>query len=144
MSVARVQSDDEADIVTDEFRREVRLALERNKIANRAAGRTRDPDRPPDDQASLARAINADKTLIGAILGPVRETSQIKRDKLVERSSFVPAIRRVLELRPTRTMSVPEELDSLVRQWDAIGEDAQMTILGAFERALEHARRRSR
>jgi len=79
--------------VTEEWRERALAALADNETKNRSAGlRPRDPNRLPDDHASLARAIGLDdysgiRTLLGA-----RKSESKRPSKIVAKSKLVKPI----------------------------------------------------
>lgn len=112
--------------ITDEWRERVRAQLAANRVLNKNSGRRRDPDRPPDDHASLARAIGADKTGIANLIGPVRPTSRANPRPLSSTSAYHDEIVRVLGVPPSTKPVDPD--DELAPQLEHLNDEERDTL----------------
>jgi hypothetical protein len=123
--------------VTERFREEVRSTLAANKTRNRALGLHKgDPGYQISNQAELADAIGVDKNLIKNMLGGVRAGT---KTKLIQRSTYVGAIREALKLSAVSQITVPSERASVLLILAGLPAD----IFRGFEDAVKAQHRRT-
>jgi hypothetical protein len=129
-------SEEEED-VTDDFRRDARATMERNRDLNAISGAVeKDPSYLIDSQAALARVLKVSDKHISNILGPVRKGSKWDR---VDRSTYVRPIREALRMPTMISVSVPKSRAEIVQWFALLPEDE----FSSFERALHAARERA-
>jgi hypothetical protein len=122
--------------VTDAFRQEVRDVLEINEISNKRKGLKKGtPGYLISNQSELADALTeelghkVDKNSIKKLIGGVRPETKVK---LTERSTYVGAIRRVLQLAPVMQFTVRADRAPLLRLIAGLPEEE----FKIFERAV--------
>jgi hypothetical protein len=116
--------------VTPDFRRKVREVLELNKLGNQLRGlRKSDEGYLVSNQAELADAIGVDRNLIKNMLGGVRAGTKVR---LIARSTYVGAIRRVLHLAPVIQVAIRADRAAIVKLIAELPDPE----FSAFEKAM--------
>lgn len=123
---------DEEEDVTEQFREEVRAALEINAQSNRIRRlKWGDPGYQVENRAELAESIGTDKTMINKIIGGARPTTKVK---LVERSAFLGRIRAVLKLAAVTKVAVRGDRAAVVRFIADLPEDQFRVFYDEYKR----------
>ena len=114
--------EDEEEIVTDGFRREVRDALDANREHNVARGYKKgDKGYLISSRSELAEATDIDPTLLNRTIGP-KKPSKSKTFKLVDRSRFLGRIREALAMNYVE-IKVPRDRAHLLRRIAHLPDD---------------------
>lgn len=128
--------DEEAEDVTESFRRDVLKALDLNEQHNKLRGlRKDDAGYLISNRSELAKAVGTDKTMINKIIRPARETSKVD---LVDRSVYVGRIRTALQLPQVSKVTVKASRADVVRFIADLPDDAFLI----FEKEVERLSKR--
>lgn len=120
--------------VTDDFRKEVREALDLNARQNRLRRlRSGMSGYLISNRAELARAIGTDTTMVNKIIGPARAGSKVD---LVDRSTFVGRIRNALQLAAVENITVRADRANVLRYLALLPDDAFRILEEEYKREL--------